>query len=330
MNFFNDLISIDLDNKVINGLNDELKSIYIYNFFKKSNKSILVVTNSLYEANKFYKSLSFYSKDILFFPMDDFLTSEALAISPELKISRLETLNNLDGNKIIVTNLMGLLRYLPSKSIYLNSFINLSIGNEYDMNKLIDDLYRIGYSRETYVNKTGEFAVRGFVIDIFPISYSYPIRIEFFGDEIDTIKSFDLESQISKSVVDNVVIKPNSEFIVKDNIDVSKCSQKDLIKYGSVSSIYEYIDNCLVFYNNYNDILVGYKNLVEDIFNYNVEKELDSNTSYMFDLDYFSKFDSYYLSNFDDIHDNLKSVKYISGNILEVSAIKSESRTLQR
>ena len=315
MNFFNDLISIDLDNKVINGLNDELKSIYIYNFFKKSNKSILVVTNSLYEANKFYKSLSFYSKDILFFPMDDFLTSEALAISPELKISRLETLNNLDGNKIVVTNLMGLLRYLPSKSIYLNSFINLSIGNEYDMNKLIDDLYRIGYSRETYVNKTGEFAVRGFVIDIFPISYSYPIRIEFFGDEIDTIKSFDLESQISKSVVDNVVIKPNSEFIVNDNIDVNKCSQKDLIKYGSVSSIYEYIDNCLVFYNNYNDILVGYKNLVEDIFNYNVEKELDSNTSYMFDLDYFSKFDSYYLSNFDDIHDNLKSVKYISGNI---------------
>ena len=316
MNFFNNLISVDLDNKVINGLNDELKSIYIYNAFKKSNKPILVVSNSLFESNKIYKSLSCYTKDVLFFPMDDFLTSEALAISPELKITRLETLNTLcdDSKKIVITNLTGLLRFLPLKNIYKSNFINLKVGLEYDMSRLVEDLYRIGYSRESYVNKTGEFAVRGFVLDIFPISSSFPIRLEFFGDEIDEIKSFDLDSQLTRENVTDVVVKPNSEFIINSSIDY-KVSQKDLIKFGDVASIYDYLDG-LVFYNNYNDIVLGYKNLCEDIFNYNVEKDIDQSTRYMFDLDYFSKFDSYYLSNFDDSVDlNLKSIKYATGNI---------------
>ena len=77
-------------------------------------------TNSLYEANQIYSSLSKLNENVYLFPMDDFLTSEALAMSPELKSIRLNTLNNLSTstNNIVITNLMGVLRYLPSKKVY--------------------------------------------------------------------------------------------------------------------------------------------------------------------------------------------------------------------
>ena len=83
---------------------------------------------------KYYQILSKYTDKCLLFPMDDFLTSEALAVSPELKTNRLETLKNLsDGNKIIVTNLMGFLRYLPTKEIYNNSCLKIDKESEYNI-----------------------------------------------------------------------------------------------------------------------------------------------------------------------------------------------------
>ena len=83
----------DFKHEYVSGLNDELKSIYIYNYFSSSDKNVLVVCNSLYEANMMYQSLSNYISDVLFFPMDDFLTSEAVVISPEFKVERISTLN---------------------------------------------------------------------------------------------------------------------------------------------------------------------------------------------------------------------------------------------
>ena len=102
----------------INGLPNELKSVYIKEYFDNNDESILLVCNSLYEANKFYQSLSIYN-NVLFFPMDDFLTSEALASSPELMVRRLETIKELTTNNkyIVITNLMGFLRFLPSRFI---------------------------------------------------------------------------------------------------------------------------------------------------------------------------------------------------------------------
>ena len=117
----------DIDSSVSNIIisSSELKAIYIYDFFLKTKKSILVVANTLYEANKLFYDLENYTDKVLFFPMDDFLTSEALAISPELEITRLETINELLGDKnyIVVTNLMGFLRFLPKKSIYSDKIL---------------------------------------------------------------------------------------------------------------------------------------------------------------------------------------------------------------
>src|SRR5574344_2174243 len=132
MSIFENILN-NVDVEEVCGLSNELKAIYISNIFTNSKQNILFVTNSLYEANKMYQVISNYKEDVFLFPMDDFLTSEALATSPELKINRLETIKQLNGNKksIIVTNLMGLLRYLPSKKLFSDKSLKLKVGDNY-------------------------------------------------------------------------------------------------------------------------------------------------------------------------------------------------------
>ena len=95
--------------------------------FQKQGKNIIFVTSSLYEANQLYQSIANYTENVLFFPMDDFLTSEVLATSPELKVRRLETLIESlnDQPKIVVTNLMGYLRFLPLKQTFKKCVIKI-------------------------------------------------------------------------------------------------------------------------------------------------------------------------------------------------------------
>ena len=92
---FEKIFTIDLSNQNVVIPNNEIRNIYLYDFFVQSKKSLLVVTNSLYEAGKIFHALKNYTEKVLFFPMDDFLTSEALAVSPELEITRLETINEI-------------------------------------------------------------------------------------------------------------------------------------------------------------------------------------------------------------------------------------------
>lgn len=276
----------DFSYKHVSGLNDELKSIYVNNYFDSCDKNVLIVCNSLYEANVMYQSLSNYNNSVFLFPMDDFLTSEALAISPELKVTRIETLNRIVSGErcIVVTNLMGYLRYLPSVDVFRRSVINLECGSDYDISSLVDKLIDIGYIRDSVVGKTGEIAVRGFVVDIFPLNSSNPVRIEFWGDTIDSIKFFDVDSQLSRDSVNSISIIPNSEFLVFDDVDFSFRLQKNLPKYGEVFNILSYLDDCTLFFNKYDDIVNGFDLLTQEIFNYNVSLSLPSDTKYMFDF----------------------------------------------
>ena len=128
MAFFDGLFDINSKNDYsVTGLNKELNSIYIYDYFCKYKRNILVFCNSLYEANDIYNRLTCYTNMVLFFPMDDFIASEATSISPEFMIERLSTLNKLCGDDkyIVVTNMTGMLRYLPSKELYKSKFISL-------------------------------------------------------------------------------------------------------------------------------------------------------------------------------------------------------------
>ena len=263
MSFFDNLFKIENESSV-SGLNSELKAIYIYEKFKNLKKSISVVTNSLYEANNMYKSLLNYSKDVLLFPMDDFLTSEALAISPELKITRLETLKEIltGDKKIVITNLMGFLRFLPKHENFIKSIINLKQNQTIDFNEIVNKLDGIGYERQTLVEKTGDFAVRGFVLDIFPLDFPHPIRIELWGDEIDSIRIFDENTQKTKSNIDSIDIFPYNESLVSSS---ELQHQYEIKKFYEVENISSYF-NSDVIYININDIKNEYTKIKEDMF----------------------------------------------------------------
>ena len=302
MNIFKKLFN-SYNAKEIGGLTDELKCIYISNQY--DDNKILVVCNSLYEANKFYQNLKNYVDYVYFFPMDDFITSEVLAISPDFKMTRLETLDNIIKNNrgIVVTNLMGYLRFLPTKENFINSYIRLQVGDSIDIKNLTQKFYNIGYERNITVDKTGEMAIRGYVVDIFPINYDNPIRIEFWGDEIESIRFFDINTQLTIDKIDKIEIIPNSEFLINKDIDF-EYNHRDLVKYGS-SNIYEYL-NGLLFYNELEDLKISYENLLEEVLEYNVSNDIKADTKYFND---FPHYDSINLYQKDTLTNNYNSYR---------------------
>lgn len=283
MDIFDKILN-KLDGDSVAGLTLELKGLFLYRKFREENRSLICVTSSIYEANRLYQTILNYTDKVSFFPMDDFLTSEALAISPEFKFTRLDTLNSIiDENRIVITNLMGFLRFLPSPKIYKESFINIVASCEYKIDSLVEQLYKIGYKRESIVTKTGEIAVRGFIVDIFPINYKEPIRIEFWGDEVERISEFDIDSQISKNRLKEVSISPVSEFLI-NKVPEEDIKYRDIVNYITPSMILDYLNKPIIFYDDKKEIQTSYKLLVDEINDYKQTNNLDKNTRFMFDL----------------------------------------------
>ena len=303
MKFFDNLFNITYkDDYGITGLSNELFCINVYDAFIRNNKSFLVVANSTYEANMLYNSLLNYTNSVLFFPMDDFLTSEAIAVSPEFKAERINTLNILVESKkyIVVTNLMGLLRYLPEKSKWKSSVITIKKGDDVNRDDLLNKIFDMGYERETIVNGTGQVGVRGYVIDIFPISSDNAIRIEFWGDTVDSIKYFDVDTQLTTKEISEFDIYPFSEFLIDSNQDDIIRSQKYLKYYGSVSGIWSYLDNPILYFYDYSTIMKGYELLLETIGQYDSENHGEIKTEYMNSLNDLVCSQKVYFFHFDD------------------------------
>lgn len=278
------------------GLTKELDALYISNYFDTHDENVLVLTSTLYEANNFYKSLQAYKDDVLFFPMDDFLASVALAISPDLKIKRLETLEKITKEKkkhLVVTSLMGYLKYLPNKDEQQSLILDPSPSN-ISREIILEKLEEFGYHRESLVTTTGEYAVRGFIIDIFPVDREKPVRIEFFGDDLENIKEFDENTQLTIGSLESVEIKKFNEEVVSD-----------------ASSIMDYLGNGTAFLIDERQIEISYKNLQTEIFEYNLSKELDENTKYMFDYGDIKVGNSYKIETINNV-DRENSMIYVS------------------
>ncbi len=246
------------------GLTNELIAFYVANLYKKESKNIIVVASNLYESNKLYNSIKTHNEQTELFPMDDFITSKVIAISPEFELGRLNVLDKLSSqNLIIVTNLMGYLKYLPSQSA--QNKIVLKTGLSLNRNDFINNLGNFGYKRESLVTTSGEFSVRGFIIDIYIINETHPIRIEFDGEQIDSIRYFDENTQRTLNEISNIIIKPFQEVITT-----------------SKSSLLDYTKDAIVVYLNKQQIDVAYQKLQEEILAYNN----DNNTQekYMYEL----------------------------------------------
>ena len=271
-NLFSDLStkSVSLDN-----MSEELFAMYVWQILNKKYKNILLITSTLIEANKLFQKISLYTNDAYLFPMDDFLTSEAIAISPDLLITRLETLKAIQNDKplIVITHLMGYLHFLPNKKIYKDNILTISTDMEISHKALIEKLQLLGYKRETIVTKTGELGVRGFIIDLFPLGENHPIRLEFFGDTIESIRTFDENTQRSLEHLDKITIYPCTEFLVDIPLDEEK-PPKPLDNYIKVDSIQDYLTNTVTIYKDPNSIKIVYENIINDVKDYTEEKNI--------------------------------------------------------
>ena len=323
----NDLFNnIDFDKTdIFSGLNTEGKALLVNTLFKKY-KSITIVTNTLFEANKLYQSISNYNDNVLLFPMDDFLTSEAIAISPELKINRLETLNELcnSTHNIVITNLMGYLRFLPTLDNYKKKNIFIKKDEDISFDDLIKKLVDLGYTRETIVNKTGEFSVRGFVIDIFPISFTDPIRVEFWGDTVDKIKFFNTNTQRTTKEIKDITIYPNTEFLVEKEIDKFLLKQKDLPLYTDTTNISSFF-NSIVIFDDFQQLQTSYDSLLEEMMNYSISNNVPGNTVYMNDFYNIKNKKELYFNQYDDIIKNKIALNF---NFKNVEFIKNDKNTI--
>ena len=284
----------------ISGLTNELSVFCVLNKYKNVDGNILVVTNTIYEANNIYKALLNYTNNVAIFPMDDFITSVAIAISPEFKAARLDVLNSNYKHHIIVTNLMGYLRYLQSVDSYNKSIIDLEKGKNYKRDDLINNLINLGYRRDSLVTSTGEFAVRGYILDIFIMGSDNPVRIEFFDDEVESIKEFDYDTQLTTKKIDNIKITPFTEKKSDNN-----------------SSIYDYISPDWVYFIDRPQIEAAYKKLESDIAEY-FERKDESYTKLMYSfndikVEQYNNLNKFNYST-DDIDLNSKEITNYHGN----------------
>ncbi len=294
MKYLDNIFKYENNSEVI-GLTDELSVFYVINKFNSSNNNILVVAGSLYQANQFYEKMVNYCDKVLLFPMDDFITSVAVAQSPELKLKRLEVLNAVKKEKnIIVTNLMGYLKYLTNVNDIDKLKVNLKCNENINRDNLLKILDEFGYSREYLVTTTGTYAVRGFIIDIFIVEEEHPIRIEFFGDMIDSIRYFDESSQLSIKSIREITILTNKEILSSES-----------------SSIYDYLNDPIVFYLDEKIISDEYDKILNDINNYNIENNKLCN--YMFKISDIKPKYKIYLNHFENKKHNI--IRYNSKSI---------------
>jgi len=327
MNFLDDLNYNELTKNIsLDGMTDEFFCLYVSNLSKKSNKSVVIITPTLFEANKLINCLNNYDDKAVLFPMDDFLASASIATSPELKTTRLETINHIinTDRSIVVTHLNSYLRYLPSKCDYLSSIINIKKGSFFDRDELINKLIDIGYVRETVVTRTGEVGIRGFVIDIFPIGCQDAVRIEFFGDEIESIRIFDTTTQKSTGVIDEIKIYPNTECF--------GCNEGDeLTKKFNISSspanISDYLNESITIVKDYSQLEASFFKLSEDILDYFNRNQMCLQ-NLMFSLDKIP-LDCVLYNSFATESVKFKNNKKINFNVSTISSFRENIQSIE-
>ncbi|WP_269798387.1 transcription-repair coupling factor [Streptococcus sp. SM5] len=210
----------DKKRQLMLGLSTSTKALAIASSLNKEDK-IVLLTSTYGEAEGLISDLiSILGEELVYpFLVDDSPMVEFLMSSQEKIISRVEALRFLSDpfkKGILVCNIAASRLILPSPTAFKESIIKIAVGEEYDQNALIHHLKEIGYRKVTQVQTQGEFSLRGDILDIFEISQLEPCRIEFFGDEVDGIRTFEVETQLSKENRTELTIFPASDMLLKE------------------------------------------------------------------------------------------------------------------
>ena len=203
------------------GLSESQKSHAVSSLLYPVDRQCLYVTYSDIQAKKVYEDIEFYLGDrAMHLPPRDIVFYDVAAHSTQLSGQRLKVLEALVLGKqqVVVTSIEALLCIQTPPSIFKEGLISIEVGQELSMEGLAHDLVGIGYERVSNVEGRGQFSIRGGILDIYPMTQDSPCRIEFFGDEVDSIRHFDVLSQRSTDKLNSLSISPARELVLSRDI----------------------------------------------------------------------------------------------------------------
>ena len=204
----------------ISGLNDVGMvnlDVAIHEFTKRP---ICILTYNEIQAKKIYDDIKYFTDNVVIFPKKEVVTYDYIAESKENLYERIEALNKIKSKKtlIVVTTIEAVMQKLPEKNTVYQNELKFKTGNSYKLDDIKRKLVDLGYVRCDLIEGIGQFSVRGDIVDI-SINEKTGIRLEFWGDEIDSIREFNIETQRSIKNKNESTIYPSNEYILEDSVD---------------------------------------------------------------------------------------------------------------
>ena len=246
----------------ISGLVDVEKLHVLAGIFNETKRSMVLVTYNEIQARKLYQDLKKLIKQTYFFPKKEITSYDYVAQSKEIEYKRIDVLNKMYLAKqqkepiIIVTTIEAVMQKMIAKDTLYQNVIDFKVGKTYLLDGIKEKLVGLGYERSDLIENKGQFSIRGGIVDV-GLSEKIGVRIEFWGDEVDSIRFFQISSQRSTEMLKEITIFPAHELIVQDLSEAVKNIQEkypeeiediELIKNGDyISKINKYFNE---FYEN--------------------------------------------------------------------------------
>ncbi|EJL23456.1 transcription-repair coupling factor [Brevibacillus sp. BC25] len=203
--------------QLVSGLAGSARQVLMASLQQMSDRPVCVVTHNMYQAQKVYEDLIELvpSDQVLLYPGNELIGSELAIASPEMLAQRIHVFNRLAQGftGFLVAPFAGLRRLVVPPQVWKEAQIQLSVGDELDIESFLLRCIELGYERVDMVERKGEMSIRGGIIDLYPIDSEWPVRIELFDVEIDSIRTFDMLSQRSLESVQTYILGPAKEMI---------------------------------------------------------------------------------------------------------------------
>ena len=217
--------------QLVSGCIDAEKALLAYALADKYGKRAVILCENDLKAKQFFEDFHFYHKNVYLYPAIDLLFYQADVSSGVLDEQRAEALRAIasDRDAAIVLPAPALMDKIAAKQVFTDHILSMKVGMETDLGALLETLAAMGYERTGTVYLPGQFALRGDILDIYSMTAEEPVRIEFFGDEIEAIRTFDVESQLKIEDLTKTEIYPGNRVAGKKDTLLSYFASDDTL-----------------------------------------------------------------------------------------------------
>ncbi|MEB3103260.1 transcription-repair coupling factor [Ferviditalea candida] len=209
-------IRAGMKEQMIAGLAGSSRQVLMASLYRELQRPIVVITHNMFSAQRIAEDLNECAlTEVLLYPANELLIAEAAISSPETLSQRIEVLSKLANGfrGIVVVPFAGVRKFLPSKQMIAEAQIRIAVGDSFPLDSFVSRICEIGYERVERVENKGEMSVRGGIVDFFPLTSPTPYRIEWFDEEVDSIRTFDPSDQRSMEKCQSVTVTPCKEII---------------------------------------------------------------------------------------------------------------------